>query len=320
MKKSISSEKGVLTLPDEKYEELERLSALGYSEAEMAMYYDVPEGEFRQAAIDPTSEVNYHIRRGVLMSGALEQMGLLGDAEKGNVQAIQMLYKVRYRRQFEVAKRELLYNLDIDEKVFQRLESYIESGSLADLKPDEAIYIELLTMINAMRRKFGRVKTIKFFCKKPFEFTYAQSRDMYEQAINLFYVDSKVEKKAMRNLKAEQLEEAAEMVREMATKPEDFEVYGKLMKLSAEIRQLNLPDPPEVPVGTFDRPYKVYTLNPELIGIDKPNRNDLARQIDSIVGATEAEKEKAKQDAGIVDVIPLDNILDEYEEENKYKE
>ena len=122
MKKSISSEKGVLTLPDEKYEELERLSALGYSEAEMAMYFDVPEGEFRQAAIDPTSEVNYHIRRGVLMSGALEQMGLLGDAEKGNVQAIQMLYKVRYRRQFEVAKRELLYNLDIDEKVFQRLE------------------------------------------------------------------------------------------------------------------------------------------------------------------------------------------------------
>ena len=64
----------------------------------------------------------------------------------------------------------------------------------------------------------------------------------------------------------------------------------------------------------------MYTLNPELIGIDKPNRNDLARQIDSIVGATEAEKEKAKQDAGIVDVIPLDNILDEYEEENKYKE
>ena len=60
MKKSIRSEKGVLTLPDEKYEELERLSALGYSEAEMAMYLDVPEGEFRQAAIDPTSEVNYH--------------------------------------------------------------------------------------------------------------------------------------------------------------------------------------------------------------------------------------------------------------------
>lgn len=227
--------KDVLTLPDDKYEELERLSALGYSEADMAMYFDVPGDDFSRAALDPESKINYHIRRGVLMSGALEQMGLLSDAEKGNVQAIQMLYKVRYRRQFEVAKREILYNLDIDEKVFQRLENYIESGSLGNLKPDEAIYIELLTMMNAMRRKYGRAKTIKFFCKPPFSFSYAQSRDMFEQAINLFYVDSKVEKKALRNLKAEQLEEAAEMVREMATKPEDFEVYGKLMKLSAEI-------------------------------------------------------------------------------------
>ena len=103
------------------------------------------------------------------------------------------------------------------------------------------------------------------------------------------------------------------------TKPKDFEIYGKLMKLSAEVRQLNLPDPPEVPKGTFDRPYKIYTLDPSLIGIEKPNRNELAKQIDAIVGATEAEKEKAKQDAAIVDVIPLNEILNEYEEETKHE-
>ena len=107
MKKSINLEESILTLPDDKYEELERLSALGYSEADMAMYFDVPRDDFSRAALDPESKINYHIRRGVLMSGALEQMGLLSDAEKGNVQAIQMLYKVRYRRQFEVAKREI---------------------------------------------------------------------------------------------------------------------------------------------------------------------------------------------------------------------
>ena len=77
--------KDVLTLPDDKYEELERLSALGYSEADMAMYFDVPGDDFSRAALDPESKINYHIRRGVLMSGALEQMGLLSDAEKGNV-------------------------------------------------------------------------------------------------------------------------------------------------------------------------------------------------------------------------------------------
>ena len=198
MKKSINLEESILTLPDDKYEELERLSALGYSEADMAMYFDVPRDNFPRAVLDPESQIIYHIKSGVLMSGALEQMGLLSDAEKGNVQAIQMLYKVRYRRQFEVAKREILYNLDIDEKVFQRLENYIDSRSLGNFTPDEAIYIELLTMMNAMRRKYGRAKTIKFFCKPPFSFSYAQSRDMFEQAINLFYVDSKENGRAPR--------------------------------------------------------------------------------------------------------------------------
>lgn len=315
----MNSEKSVLKLTDEQFEELEKLSALGYSFSELAMYFDLPEEDFSRMAEDNSTEIYYHIRRGILMSNALEQLGVMSNAEKGNVAAIQELSKIRYRRQFELAKRELLFNLEIDEKTYQRLENYIESGSISSLSPDESIYIELLSMMNSMRRKYGRAKTIRFFCKKPFKFSYAQSRDMFEQAINLFYVDSKIEKKAMRNLKAEQLEDAAEMVKTMATKPKDFEVYGKLMKLSAEIRQLNLPDPPEVPKGTFDRPYKIYTLDPSLIGIEKPNRNELAKQIDAIVGASEAEKEKAKQDAAIVDVIPLNEILDEYEEETKHE-
>ena len=71
MSMSTNLGKDVLTLPDDKYEELERLSALGYSEADMAMYFDVPRDDFSRAALDPESKINYHIRRGVLMSGAL---------------------------------------------------------------------------------------------------------------------------------------------------------------------------------------------------------------------------------------------------------
>lgn len=318
MKKSIDTGKFTLSLTDDQYDELERLSALGYSIEDIAMYFNIPKDDFIRSTADPDGPINYHIRRGVLMSNALEQLGVLSKAESGDVKSISMLSKIRYRRQFEVAKREFLYNMEIDDKVYNRLENYIESGSTIDLKADEALYLELLTMINSMRRKYGRAKTIKFFCGKPFNFTYAQSRDMFEHSINLFYADSKIEKKALRNLKAEQLEEAAEMIKRMATKPEDFESYGKLIKLSADIRGLNQPDPPEVPVGTYDRPYKVYTLDPALIGLDKPNRYELARQIDSIVGATEAEKQKAKRDAGIEN-INFEDMLDDYEEEIKFE-
>lgn len=84
---------------------------------------------------------------------------------------------------------------------------------------------------------------------------------MYEHSINLFYSDSKIEKKALRNLKAQQLEDAAKMVLDTAKEPSDFEIYGKLIKLSAEILQLNQPDPPEIPKGTYDRPYRVLLLS-----------------------------------------------------------
>lgn len=304
----------VIVLAGEKLEELERLAALGYSDREMAMYFDVDIERFEEAASDPGSKINYHIRRGILINQAREQMGVMSSAEGGNVQAIQALSKIRYRKDFNAVRKDILLNDEIDEGLYHRLEAYIEKGSLSDLKQDEALYIELLALMNGMRRKYGRVKTIRFFCKPPFGLTYSQARAMFEHAINLFYVDSKVEKKAMRELKAQQLEDAADMVLRVAKEPSDYEVYAKLIKLSADIRQLHLPDPVEVPRGTYDRPYQVYTLDPEKIGIDRPDRHALARQIDSIKGITEAEKEKAKREAGIED-IPFEEMLNDNEEE-----
>lgn len=260
-------------------------------------------------------KINYHIRRGILVNTARTQMEVMNNAEKGNTQAIQLLSKIQYRKNFETARRDILYDCEIDEKILHRLEAYIESGSTIKLKPGEELYLEAMTLMNSMRRKYGRSKTIKFFCNAPFNLSYAQARDMYEHSINLFYSDSKVEKKALRNLKAQQLEDAAKMVLDTAKEPSDFEIYGKLIKLSAEILQLNQPDPPEIPKGTYDRPYRVFTLDPKLIGMDRPDRNLLARQIDEIVGATETEKQKAKYDAGIED-IPFEDMLNEYKEEN----
>ena len=312
-KSKISKDNIILT--EEKLEQLECLAALGYSVPDMAMYFNLPPDEFKADAENPDSKINYHIRRGILVNAAREQMGAMNNAEKGDTQAIRLLGKIRYRKNFETARRNILYDCEIDEKILHRLETYIESGSTIRLKPGEELYLEAMTLMNGMRRKYGRSKTIKFFCNAPFNLSYAQARDMYEHSINLFYSDSKIEKKALRNLKAQQLEDAAKMVLDTAKEPSDFEIYGKLIKLSAEILQLIQPDPPEIPKGTYDRPYRVFTLDPKLIGMDRPDRNLLARQIDEIIGATEAEKQKAKYDAGIED-IPFEDILNEYKEEN----
>ncbi|MFR7811006.1 MAG: hypothetical protein ACLU4N_18060 [Butyricimonas faecihominis] len=110
-------------------------------------------------------------------------------------------------------------------------------------------------------------------------------------------MDSKVEKKALRNLKAEQLRRPLKWCGD-GNETGRFRGVRKLMKLSGEIRQLNLPDPWKC----LKEHLIVLTITRRsaLIGINKPDRNELAWQIDSIVGATEAEKEKAKRDAGLL--------------------
>ena len=82
-------------------------------------------------------KINYHIRRGILVNTARTQMEVMNNAEKGNTQAIQLLSKIQYRKNFETARRDILYDCEIDEKILHRLEAYIESGSTIKLKPGE---------------------------------------------------------------------------------------------------------------------------------------------------------------------------------------
>ncbi|MGL5682568.1 MAG: hypothetical protein ACRDDZ_05860 [Marinifilaceae bacterium] len=302
----------VVSLTEDNLVEIERLSSLGYSTEEMALYFDVDKIAFDDAANTDGTDINYHIRRGLLITKAKEQMAIQQSAEHGDEKAIKALSAVRYRREFNIARRDILYNCEVSEDVYRRLENFIQAGKLDDLSTDEQLYIETLTIVNSMRRKYGRSATIKFLQSKPFNLPYARARDMYEHAINLFYTDNKVEKKALRNLKAQQLEDAADMLLRVAKEPADFEVYAKLIKQSAEIRQLHLPDPPEVPKGVFDKPIKIFALDPNAIGIAKPDRNALARQIDTIPGATEADKRRAAMDAGVIQPN-----IDEYLESNE---
>ena len=72
-KSKISKDNIILT--EEKLEQLECLAALGYSVPDMAMYFNLPPDEFKADAENPDSKINYHIRRGILVNAAREQMG-----------------------------------------------------------------------------------------------------------------------------------------------------------------------------------------------------------------------------------------------------
>ena len=201
-----------------------------------------------------------------------------------------------------------------DESKYHLLEAYIESGSIGNLEEDEIEYLQILTLMNSMRRKYGKEKTLRFFQKPPYSISAYRSKQMFDESINLFYSNEKVEKKALRALKADQLEKAAELVMATAKCAADIEVYGKLIKDSYFVRGLDKEDPPVIPEALYKKPIKIYSLDPTVLSLQKADRNKLAQRIDSL-DVTERYKNRLKQEAQIED-INFTEQLDELTEKD----
>ncbi|MBC7382822.1 MAG: hypothetical protein H7296_07470 [Bacteroidia bacterium] len=303
-----------IQLSAEQIDELERLSALGYTYADMALYFNFDEKIFIANAEFKESTINRHIRRGAMMSIAREQQAILTAAEGGNITASQELGKIRRDRGFEISKLDVFGGF---QKVrdFEKLQNYIDGGCKDDLSNEESIWIEALSLMNSMDRKHGRRTTIAFFTKAPFNLTYSRASDMYDESQNLFYIDRNVEKKALRNKKAEQIEEAAAVVLQTAKNSKDFEVYGNLQMQAAKLRELDKVDPEPINTELYLKPVRMFSLDPTQVGIPSINRSELNAQIEALE-IPEKDKTRLRQDAMIEQII-LEDKLNELQEESK---
>ena len=301
-------------LDEEGVMKLEKLAALGYSYEHMAMVLELDEKLFVQRAKDPDSRIHFHIERGKIASLANEQLAILAKAERGDVASSQRLEEIRRTRGFKISKTDIFGGFET-KKSFEILQEYIETGSSKDLSNDEQIYIEALTMMFHMDRKYGKRRTVEFFTKPPFNLKHQRAKEMYDEAVNLFYLDRKVEKRALRNKYAEQLEDAALMVRDTATTPKDFDIYNKLLMNAAKIQELDRPDPEKLPASIYSKPIRVVTLDTADVGLPPINRLELGRTIDDL-DIPASEKTRLRRDA-MLEPIDLKRYLDELEEEGK---
>lgn len=302
------------TLDDEREQELERLSALGYTPEEMAVYFDVDKRVFLQKALDVDDEVYYRIQRGKLMSAAKEQMALLEASENGTIAAGERLSDIRRDRGWKMSKLDIFGGFE-DKRLIESIRDYIDSGSINKLSKEEAIYIDALTLFNSMSRKYGRRNTIAFFTKPPFGLKYSRASEMYDEAINLFYTDRGVEKKAMRNKIAEELMDASVIVRDNAVTARDWEVYGDLLMKASKLLELDKEEPPKLPAEAYTKPIRLYSLDIESLGLPSINRQQIANQIEELE-IPERDKIRLKQDARALP-MNLEEKLNELEEEGK---
>lgn len=294
--------------------ELEGLSALGYTILEMALYFNADEALFKTAAEDETSVISRHIRRGILASKAREELAILKAAEGGNISASQQISVLKRHRGFKISKDIIFGGFD-NFKIARDFEDWIQGGCKTSLNEEEQVYLQVLSIMNDMDRKYGRKNTIAHFTKGPAKLSHSRASEMYDEAINLFNTDRGITKAAYRHRYADLLDNVALVLTQNLQGPKDAEAIDRLTNSAAKLRELDKATPPVLPTELYLRPVRYFSLAAADVGLAEINRTEVARQIDSY-DIPESDKVRIRMDA-MISQINIEEKLDELEEKTR---
>jgi hypothetical protein len=293
---------------EEKDDSLDRiayLAALGWPDNEIFISEGIDEKSVPE-------EVREAIEHGRLKKRADIEIAVARAAASGTPEAVKQFNEVVRDKSFSLSKLDLFGGPE-DEGAFERIQDYIAGGSKGNLSQKEQVYIDLLTMIYSLDGQWGKRRTIKFLTSKPFSFSYEQASNMYAEAIEMFFANRKVSKEAMRAKMADQYDTLYALAMQNARTTKDFEIAAGILSSKAKVLRLDQDDPQQLPAENYSKQFRVLSLSPEVIGLPRANRDELARQIDGIV-APEAVKKRLRVDAGIddLDIVKLmDNVAQE---------
>ncbi|WP_321424879.1 hypothetical protein [uncultured Bacteroides sp.] len=201
---------------------------------------------------------------------------------------------------------------------FEQLQDYIASGCSVELTDDELDYYNALYAMIGIQRKYGKDNAVAFLMHDPFNVKRQRAREMYNEAINLFFADDTIENNAHRNMMYDNLIKAAQVVLSTAKSSKDMEVYGNLTAQAFKIKLLDKPDP-QKREEIKDKNIKIYMLDTESVGIPKIDRQQLAAQIDAIPDIPERERVRLKRDAQVIDVDIIEMIDDQEAKTKDYE-
>lgn len=272
---------------------------------------------FKSEGIRPdsvTDEIRNAIEQGRLRKRADMEIAIARAAATGLPEAVKQYNEIVRDKSFSLSKLDLFGGPET-QGCFERIQDYVASGCKGDLSQKEQIYIDLLTMIYSLDGQFGKRKTIRFLTSKPFNFSYEQASNMYAEAVEMFFANRKVSKDAMRAKMADQYDTLYSLAMQNARTTKDFKIAAGILSKKAQVLQLDKDDPEVLPAENYQKQFRVLSLSPEVIGLPRANRDELARQIEGIV-APEAVKKRLRVDAGIDDLDVVKMLDDGLQEES----
>lgn len=297
-------------------DDLSSLAALGWTDAELAGFLDITERQLSDILADPTPTDNPNIRdaikRGQLEKRAKIELAVVRGAMDGDSGSIDQFRDIVRDKSFSISKLDLFGGAE-KEGAFERIQEYIASGSKGDLSDKERVYIDLLTLVYSLDGQYGKRRTVRFLTSEPFGLPYQRAADIYSEAMELFYCNRKVSKEALRNKMADQFDTLYVAARNAAKTSKDYAVAADILANKARALQLDRDDPAKLPAEIYQPMFRLLSATPESIGLPAANRDELERQIETVV-APEAVKRRLRTDAGIVDLDIVKYLEDAKEE------
>lgn len=192
---------------------------------------------------------------------------------------------------------------------YEILMEFINTGKTKSIEdPEMIIYLEQLELIRRWHDSLQHeTKILRALCLAYPNLNLRTAKTRYNDSLNYFYSDTTIKKSAWRNLYADKLDKLANAVILSAKEAKDYKYAADILHKAVTVRGSMEPEKDIIPDDIFIQKQPIFIMDPSMIGLQKADRNILAKQIDQFA-LTEGQKDKLKQEAGVADFQLLDYL------------
>lgn len=208
--------------------------------------------------------------------------------------------------------------ISIEQIELSDIYEFMEKGSLSDAPEVIVNYLQLLDKIRGMALRIDQFSSKEAIVKHLIlvdKLSRYKASKIYDEALEYFYVDSKISKKAWINIYADKVDKMINFSMQIVKDVNDAAKVVKMLLDASNLREVHAPDKEDLPEELFLPPFIVYSADAEFLGMPKINRQRLSEMIDAYPELTEKEKIQIKREAL---VLPLNVFPNEQEDARKH--
>lgn len=296
----------LIILNEQQRAELLELGKLRWELDKIAAFFSWDKKLLKKEMDNPDSEIAKILLKGELLAQYEVESRIYTDAKSGSSSAIKEFQDLMRDRSFKHSKLDLFGAAESSE-IFETIQKFYESGCSGDLSVKEQTYLQLLQIIHSFDHQYGKRKTIKILTTE-YKLSYEAAAEHYANAMEMFNSGRHTTKEAMRYHTADQLDTLYHSIIDKAETTKDYALAAAVLEKKSKLLQLDKPDEQILPEDTYQKVYRVLSIEPDDIGLPAANRDILAAQIDSLEEVPESEKQRLRMEAG-VDELDITKIL-----------